>query len=306
MHQIVFSQILHNSRALLGCAAALIIAFAALGCDRAFAADDPFAPYRQRGIVVAQEADMAPMSFKGLNGEPKGYVIDLWRKWSAETGVPVHFHLMDWADTLTAVRDGKADVHGGLFFTVERDGYLDYTTAFFPSRGGLFVTDDSAVAGVDKLRGRRVGVVEGSFYHGYMTAELPDLVPVPIKTAVELAAAADRGEVDAFLADYPTLMHQLGAMGKTARFRVVEFFSEQEFRAAVAEGDFRTLGMVEAGLALIDEEERTYILNRWIVSEGPPTSGWLYPLTMASVAVLLLAIAAPFFFNRFPRDLSQG
>ena len=266
------------------------------------AAKDPFASYRLTGIVVAQEADMAPMSFTGLNGEPKGYIIDLWRKWSAETGVPVHFHLVDWKDTLTAVRDGKADVHGGLFFTTERDRYLDYTTPFFPSKGGLFVQKGSGLKDFVQFSGRRVGVVESSFYHNYMLNNLAQFEPVTASTAEELVVMAETGEVDAFLADYPTLMYQLGTMGATSGFEVVEFYSQQEFRAAVAEGDLRTLTMVEAGLELIDDNERSRIFNRWIVGEEASSSGWLLPLSLGSLAILLLSAAVPLVFCSFPRQ----
>ena len=262
------------------------------------AQDDVFAPYRERGIVVAQESGMAPMSFREVNGRPKGYIIDLWRKWSAETGVPVTFHLTDWADTLTSVQDGVADVHGGLFYTAERDTYLDYTLPFFPSKGGFFVTSDSQLTNMAQMRGKSVGVIEKSFYDTLIRTQYPDIIPVPIRTAPGLIEAALSGTIDGFLADYPTLMYQASSMGKLNEFKVVEFISLQEFRAAVAKGNYQLLAMVEAGLARIDQDERNGIFNRWVIGEDYQSDKWMLPIVIVSFIALLLAALLPVVFGR--------
>lgn len=280
------------------CWSCLLILAVLLPCGSLAGPDDLFEPYREKGIVVAQESDMAPMSFTGPNGQPKGYIIDLWLKWSAKTGVPVRFYLVDWADTLTAVRDGKADVHGGLFFTEQRDAFLDYTIPFFPSKGGLFVKKGANITNVSQLSGRKVGVIDSSFYHNYMRINYPWMVPVPIKTAEELVLVAERGEVDAFLADYPTLMYQVGIMGKAGDFQVVEFVSDQEFRAAVGEGNQNMLSVVERGLTLINQEELDSIYNRWIIGEKPGTSSWLSTAVILSLVGLLLAVMLPYVISK--------
>jgi len=236
---------------------------------------------------------MPPMAFREVNGEPKGYIIDLWRKWSAETGVPVTFNLTNWANTLTIVKDGEADVHGGLFFTAERDKYLDYTLPFFPSKGALFVKVDSDVTSAEQLQGRPVGVIAKSFYNNLIGKQFPEMNPVPIPSSGKLVEAAANGEVDAFLADYPTLMYQIGSMGKIKEFKVVEYVSLQEFRAAVAEGDANLLAMIEEGLTLIDQDERDSIYNRWIIGETSQPREWLLPAVIFGFVGLLIAALLP-------------
>ena len=281
------------------------IAFVALAllfwAEPACALDEMFNQYKDTGLVIAQEADMAPMSFTGLNGQPKGYIIDLWRKWSAETGIPVTFLLTDWGETLTAVRDGRADVHGGLFYTEQRDDFLDFTLPFFQSKGGLFVKAGSSVRDVADLVGAQVGVVEQSFYDDYIRQQYPMMTPVPIRTSVELVTVADRGKVMAFLADYPTLMYQINSMGKMRDFKVVQFVSVQEFRAAVAEGNEAVLSVVAKGLELIDPQERQIIMNRWIISEETSTTDWILPTALLCGFGLLGAILVPFLLGRFKR-----
>lgn len=262
------------------------------------AENDIFEGYRERGIVVAQESGMAPMSYREVNGDPKGYIIDLWRKWSAETGVPVTFYLTEWANTLTVVRDGQADVHGGLFFTSERDKYLDFTNPIFPSKGGMFVKADSGITSVSELRGRPVGVIANSFYEDLINRKYPALKAVPMETVAELLEVFFCGEVDGFLADYPTLMFSVGALGKAKDVKTIEFFSHQNFRAAVAKGNVKLLGMIEEGLSRIDKDERDNIFNRWVVGDSNQIRQRLILAVIIGFTGLLVAALFPFFRSR--------
>lgn len=250
--------------------------------------------YRQKGIVVAQDSDMAPMSFTGFDGQPKGFIIDLWNKWTAETGIPVTYYLVDWADSIAAVRDGRADVHGGLFYTAERDKFLDYSQPFFPSNGGVFVKKEDGITDMSQLSGHSVGVIEKSFYDNYMMRNYPAMKPVRFKTTVELAKAVVRGELNAFVGDYPTIMYQIGAIGKVKDFSVLDFSGERYFCAGVREGDKELLDVVETGLKLIDQDERDSIYNRWVIGPSAQESDWLFTTVVISLICLLLAVLIPF------------
>jgi len=46
--------------------------------SNAFAKDTDW--YREHGVIIVNPPDSAPMSFLRINGEPKGYIINLWRK----------------------------------------------------------------------------------------------------------------------------------------------------------------------------------------------------------------------------------
>jgi len=265
------------------------------------AEDDPFAAYRSKGIIVAQASDMPPMSFVGPSGNPKGFIIDLWRKWSSETGVPVHFHLVEWAETLNAVREGKADVHGGLFYTVGKDRYLDYSTPFFLSRGVILAVGDSEVTDVRQLDRKKVGVIAKSFYDSLLREKFLTLKPYPVENMSQLIEVATKGEIEAVMGDYPTIMYQAGSMGKAKDFRVVEFIGEQQYRAAVVQGNQSLLAMIERGLERIDKEEREALFDRWIIGGHTIPRSWLVPTISISVVSLCLALLVPFIFDRFRR-----
>ena len=78
-------------------------------------------------FVIANSSSFHPYSFLGENGNPQGLLIDYWKEIEKQTGTPVEFILTDWAEGLDNVKTAKADIHAGLFYTDERDEYLNYT-----------------------------------------------------------------------------------------------------------------------------------------------------------------------------------
>jgi ABC-type amino acid transport substrate-binding protein len=76
-------------------------------------------------------AEYMPFFFKGAGGQPRGILVDFWNLWSRKTGVPVTFHTFPWAETIARVQDGKVDINAGIFYTSERDVYLDFSQPFF-------------------------------------------------------------------------------------------------------------------------------------------------------------------------------
>jgi len=80
-------------------------------------------------LSVVYCGDLAPFEYTDKAGKPAGMLIDYWNLWSVKTGVKVNFIPAAWRDTLTMVKEGKADAHAGLFYNEERAAYLSYSPA---------------------------------------------------------------------------------------------------------------------------------------------------------------------------------
>lgn len=55
-------------------------------------------------LTLAVSYDLFPYCFVEEGGEPQGMLIDLWRTWSARTGIEVEFLVFSWDESLDAVR----------------------------------------------------------------------------------------------------------------------------------------------------------------------------------------------------------
>ena len=124
-------------------------------------------------ISVAYCIDCVPFHFKDDGGEPAGLIIDLWRLWSKKTGIEIDFRAASWDETLNMVRDGKADVHAGLFFNEERNRFLEYGAPLVETDTHFFTHRDlPAIDTVEGLAGHKVGVIAGDFVEGFLKERL--------------------------------------------------------------------------------------------------------------------------------------
>ncbi len=137
-------------------------------------------------VRIAIGQDFSPFEFVDDAGEATGLVADAWRLWSEKTGIEIEFIPLPWAETLEAVRDGRADLHAGLNKSAERDAYLDFSRSIFATNVALFFPTGLGFSHkTNQLAGFEVGVLEGSFEEGLIRKQFPKA-----KSAISPASTA--------------------------------------------------------------------------------------------------------------------
>jgi ABC-type amino acid transport substrate-binding protein len=135
-------------------------------------------------ISIAYCSDSVPFHFTDENGKAAGIMIDLWRLWSEKTGIEVDFKAATWEETLKMVGSGAADAHAGLFYSKERDAYLDYSATLEKTAAHYFSRKDlPPINTIKDLAKYKVGVIAGDYVEGYLKERLPEGNVVPYATA---------------------------------------------------------------------------------------------------------------------------
>ncbi len=238
------------------------------------------------GIMVSGSASMPPICSLGLNGEAKGLAVDLWHAWSVRTGVPVRFVLGTWPESLAMVRDGRADVHSGLYFSRERESFLDYGEPYAVLLDKLFARKSLGASSVADLAGRKIAILREGYSEYHMNKFYPGMITVAFDSSEDMVRAAVEGRVDAFLTEYPTLQYQLGAMAANDDFVAVQVMYEMTLHPAVSKGNGELLDLIDRGFAEIPAKDRERIKRRWIPEE-PGMPKWLVPSIVIAALVLL-------------------
>ena len=217
-------------------------------------------------LVIAAALGSPPLSMLNAQGEPAGLLIDFWNLWSEKTGRPVEFKFAIWNVALGYVRDGNAQIHYGLAFTEERDGYIDYSQPFYGLEYRLFYsTNLGPVGNLSELEGYKVGAFKGTTQEVYLRESLPGVETVAFVDGLEMINATITGEIRAFLEAAPVTEAFLSRRGLSGSIIADShvLFSEDMF-AAVVEGDGETLKLVDEGLNAISIDELREIESRWI------------------------------------------
>ncbi|WP_406734606.1 sensor domain-containing diguanylate cyclase [Vibrio scophthalmi] len=240
-------------------------------------------------LIIANSKAWKPFSFINSSGQPAGILIDYWREYSRVTGQPVEFLLLDWADSLKAVADGRADFHAGLLLSKERDRYLDFSQPILTIDTQLFVNKTLLSYEISELitgeHNFTLGVVEGGFEQEYASKNFPKLATVNYSNNQELIKAAFEGRIDAFVADLQVANFYFQSVGRSDQFASVFHLYSGIVRPAVAEGNGGMLLKIAEGMSLISEEDKHRIFNRWMYIET------VYPNYLMPLLLMLMIIA---------------
>ena len=220
-------------------------------------------------ISIAYCEDSVPFHFTDENGQPAGIIIDLWRLWSEKTGIAIDFRAAAWDETLTMVGSGMADIHAGLFYSKERDKFLDYGVALTKTDTHYFTHATlPSIKAINGLSPYRVGVIDGDYVEGYLKERLPEGAVIPFPDYDAIMNALQEGTLKVFAADTPTGLFHLDKNGLLSEFT---FISEKplyqnDFFFAVQEGNQALIEKINQGMVLITDEEKRDINRHWIAS----------------------------------------
>lgn len=210
-------------------------------------------------LLLSNSHSWAPLSHME-DGKAQGILIDFWRLYEEHNGQPVAFRLVDWGDSIDAVRNGKAQVHAGLLKSPEREKFLLFTQPIFPLVTALFVSLDKKTEG--EAMEIPIGVVAKSYEAEFMQKNYPDADLVLFDNSRELIQAAHERVVDAFVADLPTGRHFVKQFGSDDRLVFLKAMYSKPIHGAVSIENEALLEQIKEGIARIPKNQIKALVDR--------------------------------------------
>ncbi|MBT4940004.1 MAG: transporter substrate-binding domain-containing protein, partial [Rhodospirillaceae bacterium] len=218
-------------------------------------------------LSVAYCVDCVPFEFQNEAGKPAGLIIDYWYAWSKKTGIKVKFIAAPWDETLKMAGSGAVDAHAGLFFNKERDKYLDYGVPLRKTDTHVFFHSSlTPTTNFRELSAYRIGVLEGDYVEGFLKERVPSGFIVGYPDYNAIIDALKSGELKVFAADTPTGLFHLKKAGLLADYAYVSDgpLYRNDWFVASKEGNSAIIKMINDGMALITDKQKTEIARRWI------------------------------------------
>lgn len=250
-------------------------------------------------LIVTNSKAWKPFSYINEEGEPAGILVDYWNEYGLKNNQNIEFLLLDWNDSLEAVRSGRADVHSGLLWSETRESFLDYNAPIMSIDTQLYIS--SRLMGSDVslfLRGEHdhlVGVVKGAYEEEFTRLHFPNLNIISFRNNERMIDAAFAGEIDAFVADLQVANFYLHTTKGLNKFIGIRHLYSGNLRPAVSEGNLALQNHLSHGLKLISNEDKQRILGRWMYINT------VYPDYLLPLAILMILLAgvAYIFILRF-------
>ncbi len=150
--------------------------------------------------------DFPPFNFVDSAGRLSGFHIDLARAICAELGVPekCQIQALPWNELEKALVDGDGEaIIAGTAITAESRARFVFSRPYlrFPARFIMTKATAYSEPVVEKLAGKKVGVLKGSAHEGLLRDYFSGFTVEPAATQEELYAALRAGRVDAVFGD---------------------------------------------------------------------------------------------------------
>lgn len=148
--------------------------------------------------------DFPPFNFRGEDGQPAGFNVDLARAICVELAITCSLEVMPFDALVEALETGKADAAiAGIAITSATREAVDFTDRYFRSPARFVMRRSEAMKDVtpDLVAAKNVGVVAGTAHEAYLRDFFAEVAIRSYPTADEARAALRKGDVDLIFGD---------------------------------------------------------------------------------------------------------
>lgn len=241
------------------------VALIMAGDHVALALDSPETKHPQ-SVTIAYNVDNPPLKFKNQQQQADGILIDIWKLWSKKTGIHVIFKDARFADTIDMIKTGKADIHAGLFYTKDRELFLDYTLPMLDI--DYFIYHHESLKGINTLNDLlpfRTGVPTG-YTQMFMEENLADAAVSVYEDYPLVFDAAVSRKIQVFIS--PVMNHdfyfQTQKIASPFRYDPARPVYKRTYLGAVQKGNTALQHTVNQGIKQIHPDEITAIHKKWL------------------------------------------
>ena len=155
-------------------ACACVFSFAACGSKSDSSKSDSAKSDEKEKLVMATNAEFPPFEYYdgdevvGIDAEFAAAIAD-------KLGMDLKIEDMAFDSIIPAVQSGKADIGAaGMTVTEDRATQVDFSDSYYTGVQVIIVTDDSDITEPDDLKGKKIGVQQGTTGDIYSTDDFGD------------------------------------------------------------------------------------------------------------------------------------
>ena len=153
-------------------------------------------------LIMSTNAAFPPYEMTTDSGEFEGIDIETAQAIADKLGLELQIDDMDFDAALLAVQQGQADmVMAGVTVTDERQNVMDFTDSYATGIQSIIVKEDSDIASVDDLAGKKIGTQRGTTGYLYCSDDFGDENVVAYDNGLTAVQMLNNGQVDCVVID---------------------------------------------------------------------------------------------------------
>ena len=153
-------------------------------------------------LIMSTNAAFPPYEMTTDSGEFEGIDIETAQAIADKLGLELQIDDMDFDAALLTVQQGKSDmVMAGVTVTDERQNVMDFTDSYATGIQSIIVKEDSDIASVDDLAGKKIGTQRGTTGYLYCSDDFGDENVVAYDDGLTAVQMLNNGQVDCVVID---------------------------------------------------------------------------------------------------------
>ena len=153
-------------------------------------------------LIMSTNVAFPPYEMTTDSGEFEGIDIETAQAIADKLGLELQIDDMDFDAALLAVQQGKSDmVMAGVTVTDERQNVMDFTDSYATGIQSIIVKEDSDIASVDDLAGKKIGTQRGTTGYLYCSDDFGDENVVAYDNGLTAVQMLNNGQVDCVVID---------------------------------------------------------------------------------------------------------
>ena len=246
------------TKRILALALAAVMAFALTACT---------APADEATLTMGTNAAFPPYEFMDENNNVVGIDAEIAAAVAEKIGMKLEIKDMAFESLITAVSSGAVDiVLAGMTVTEERKESVNFTDSYATGVQVVIVKEDSAIATIDDLAGKKIGVQTGTTGDIYCAGDYGEDAVARYDNGALAVAALQNGQVDCVVIDNEPAKAFVAA-NEGLKLLDTEYITE-DYAAAIAKDNTELLDKVNAALAELKAEGKLdEIIGKYIKAE---------------------------------------
>lgn len=167
-------------------------------------------------ILFATEASYPPFESIDANNKIVGFDVDLANALCKEIDATCTFTNQAFDSLIPSLKFRRFDaVMAGMDITPEREKQVLFTTPYYEN-SALFVGQQGKFTSIDALKGKKVGVQNGTTHQKFITDKHPEITTVPYDSYQNAKLDLQNGRIDAVFGDTAVVTEWLKSNPKLA------------------------------------------------------------------------------------------
>ena len=211
----------------------------------------------RKRLIVGVKCDTPPFGYLDVRGKNAGVDVEIAR-WLARYAFGREQRLT-FVCAPTAVREplltgGRVDLVISTFtYTADRDTRIDFSRAYYKATGRLLVKNNSSIASLGDIRGKKVATTSGSVYDRWMKRCFTGTEVIVVDSVTNAVLAFNQGRADAVMFD-DTSLALIAATDPNAKL-TNDLFLEGPYGIGIRQGNTQLKRWVDSRLAIMKQKD---------------------------------------------------